>query len=135
MLPRCITKDPPCASSRIDFFSSISLGTQCHAPNPGPTRLADPNRFPGRETQDWDSLPDFFFKPNWYLWVWPTSYNRIKISYTILESHLQIQNYTFTFTNQRTEPTVMNPYWCVDLAVCGCLLTSSLVLTRIKNPC
>ena len=33
----------------------------CHAPDPGPTRLADPNRFPGRETQDWDSLPDFFF--------------------------------------------------------------------------
>ena len=24
----------------------------CHAPNPGPTRLADPNRFLGRETQD-----------------------------------------------------------------------------------
>ena len=35
--------------------------TCCHAPNPGPTRLADPNRFPGCETQDWDSLPDFFF--------------------------------------------------------------------------
>ena len=33
----------------------------CHAPDPGPTRLADPNRFLGRETQDWDSLPDFFF--------------------------------------------------------------------------
>ena len=33
-----------------------------HAPNPGPTRWPDPNRFPGRETQDWDSLPDFFFK-------------------------------------------------------------------------
>ena len=33
----------------------------CHASNPGPTRLADPNRFPGRETQDWDFLPDFFF--------------------------------------------------------------------------
>ena len=33
----------------------------CHAPNPGPTRLADPNRFPGRETKYWDSLPDFFF--------------------------------------------------------------------------
>ena len=44
----------------------------CHTPNPGPTRLADPNRFPERETQDWDSLPDFFFKPIWYLWVWPT---------------------------------------------------------------
>ena len=56
-------------------------GSSCHAPNPGPTRLADPNRFPGRETQDWDSLPDFFFflKANWHLWVWPTSYNRIKI--------------------------------------------------------
>ena len=36
-------------------------GNTCHASNPGPTRLADPNRFPGRETQDWDSLPDFFF--------------------------------------------------------------------------
>ena len=35
--------------------------TVCHAPNPGPTRLADPNRFSGRETQDWDSLPDFNF--------------------------------------------------------------------------
>ena len=33
----------------------------CHAPDPGPTQLANPNRFPGRETQDWDSLPDFFF--------------------------------------------------------------------------
>ena len=33
----------------------------CHAPIPGPTRSADPNRFPGRETQDWDSLPEFFF--------------------------------------------------------------------------
>ena len=30
-------------------------GFTCHAPNPGPTRSADPNRFPGRETQDWDS--------------------------------------------------------------------------------
>ena len=29
----------------------------CHAPIPGPTRLADPNRFSGRETHDWDSLP------------------------------------------------------------------------------
>ena len=37
------------------------LGEECHAPNPGPTRLADPNQVPGRETQDGDSLPDFFF--------------------------------------------------------------------------
>ena len=51
----------------------------CHAPNPGPTRLADLNRFPGRETQDWDFFFFFFFKQNWHLWVWPTSYNRTKI--------------------------------------------------------
>ena len=29
----------------------------CHAPIPGPTRLADPNRFSGRENIYWDSLP------------------------------------------------------------------------------
>ena len=52
----------------------------------------------------------FFFQnePNWHLWVWPTSYNRIRILYTnqknyhrsgvhqiythITESHLLIQN-------------------------------------------
>ena len=67
----------------------------------------------------------FFLKSNRYLWVWPTSYNIIKISYTyqknyhrsgvyqnlytFTESHLQIQNYTFTFTNQSTEPTCSEP--------------------------
>ena len=54
-------------------FLTEQVSAICHAPNPGPTRLADPNRFPGRETQDWDSLPEFFFffflKPNWCLWV------------------------------------------------------------------
>ena len=30
---------------------------------------------------------------------------------------------------------VVNPYKCVGPAVCGCLLTSSPVPTRIKNPC
>ena len=45
------------------YYSTYS-DTICHAPNPGPTRLAVPNRFPGRETQDWDSLPDFFFLKN-----------------------------------------------------------------------
>ena len=55
----------------------------CHALNPGLTRLADPNRVrDARPYIYWDSLPEnffFFLKPNWYLWVWPTSYNRIKI--------------------------------------------------------
>ena len=75
----------------------------------------------GTRDHDWDSLPDFFFflKANRHLWVWPTSYNRItrtttgvvsiKIYTHITESHLQIQNYTFTFTNQSTEPTCSEP--------------------------
>ena len=33
----------------------------CHAPIPGPTRLADPNQVSRRETIYWDFLPDFFF--------------------------------------------------------------------------
>ena len=66
-------------------------GEFCHTSNPSPTRLADPNRFPGSETQDWDF---FFFlkKANWHLWVWPTTYNKVKISYTFTESHLHTQN-------------------------------------------
>ena len=44
----------------VDIISSRRR-PPCHAPNPGPTQLADPNRFPGRETQDWDFLPEFFF--------------------------------------------------------------------------
>ena len=61
----------------------------CHTPNPGPTRLADPNRV--RDARpDTGTLYLIFFKPNWYLWVWPTSYNRVKISYTFTESHLLI---------------------------------------------
>ena len=67
----------------------------------------------GCETIYWDSLPVFF-------------YNRIKISYTYqknyhrsgvrqnlyiyTESHLHIQNCTYTFTNQSVGHTVMNPY-------------------------
>ena len=80
-----------------------------HAPIPGPTRLADPNRFPGRETIYWDSLPDFFFKTKLVPVGMAHTYNRIKISYTFIESHLQIQNYTFTFTNQSAEPTCSEP--------------------------
>ena len=104
----------------------ILLYRLCHTPIPGPARLADPNRFPGRETIYWDSLPDFFFhlfflKPNWYLWVWPTliieskyqkNYHRSGVHqnlYTFTESYLQIQNCTFTFTNQSTEPTCSEP--------------------------
>ena len=54
----------------------------CHTPNPGPTRLADPNRVRGARPYTRTLYLIFFSKPTWYLWVWPTSYNIIKISYT-----------------------------------------------------
>ena len=127
-----------------------SARVDCHTPIPGSTRLADPNRVRGARPYT-GTLYLIFLNPNWYLWVWPTSYNKIKMSktyqknyhqsgvhqnlYTFTESHLQIQNCTFTFTNQSTEPTCSEPYKCVGPAVCGCFQTSSLVPTRIKNPC
>ena len=50
----------------------ICMGT-CHAPNPGPTRLADPNRVRGARLRTGTLYLIFFFlKPNSYLWVWPT---------------------------------------------------------------
>ena len=90
----------------------------------GSTRLADPSQV--RDARPYTGLYKcFFLKPNLYLWVWPTSYNRIKISYTYTkelppewcpsnlytytESHLQIQNRTFTFTIQSAEPTCSEP--------------------------
>ena len=47
----------------VDFFiMQIEEDTQVVTPRiSGPTRSANPNRFPGRETQDWDSLPYFIF--------------------------------------------------------------------------
>ena len=77
----------------------------------------------------------FFLKAELYLWVWPTSYNLIKYFIHITESHLQIQNFTFTLQIRARNLHVVNPYKCVGPAVCGCLLMSSPVPTRIKNPC
>ena len=51
------------------------------------------------------------------------------------ESHLHIQNYTYTITDQSAEPTVMNPYSCVGPDECGSSRMSSPVPTRIKNMC
>ena len=61
---RCLEKLEISTASEFDvkarFRETIPMVKFCHASIPGPTRLPDPNRFPGRETQDWDSLPDFF---------------------------------------------------------------------------
>ena len=105
----------------------------CHTPIPGPTRLADPNRFPGRETIYWDSLPDFFLKAKWHLWVWSTSYNNSKH-----HIHLQspIYNYKTVLLHLQIRARnlhVVNPYKCVGPTVCGNLQMSSPVPTRIKT--
>ena len=93
----------------------------------------------------------FFFKVIWHLWVWPTLIiiqniiyeckelppewrptNSIHIylspiyKYKTILSHLQVRARNLH---------VVNPYKCVGPAVCGCLLMSSPVPTRIKNPC
>ena len=68
-------------SRREEQFSKF-LDIFCHAPIPGPTRLADQNRVRGARLRTGTLYLIFFLKVNLYLWVWPTSYNRIKILYT-----------------------------------------------------
>ena len=80
----------------------------------------------GCETQNWDYLPDFFFlnqtatcgygphlitESKYYIQIKRTTTGvvSIKIYTHITESHLLIQNCTFTFTIQSTEPTCSEP--------------------------
>ena len=115
---------------------------RCHAPIPRPTRSADPNRVRGARLKTGTLYLIFFLKSNLYLWVWPTSYDNskyyiqierttsgvvsIKIYTHITESHLLIQNCTFTFTVQSMEPTCSEP-----LQVCwpSCMRKSSDVFS------
>ena len=96
------------------------LGNTCHAPIPGPTRLADPNRVRGARLYT-GTLYRFF------LFIYLFFYNRIKISETYTKElplewcpsksiHIYIlspiyiyKNCTFTFTNQSAEPTCSEP--------------------------
>ena len=110
----------------------------CHAPIPGPTKLADRNRVRGVRT----------YTRTLYLFLF---YNRIKISYTYeknyhwsgahqnlytyTESHLQIQNCSLTITNQSVEPTCSEPLLVCWSSCMRCFQMSSSVPTRIKNPC
>ena len=120
-------------SLRLSY--TYALIPTCHAPNPGPTRLTDPNRFPGCETQDWDSLPDFFLNRTGTCGYGP---------HLITESqyHIHLPSPIYIFKTELLHLQirarnlhVVNLYKCVGLAVCGCLLMSSPVPTRIKNPC
>ena len=81
---------------------------------PDPIGGSEPSS--GCETQDWDSLPDFFFFLNrtgacgydphlktefkYYIQIkeLPSKWCPSNL-YTFIESHLLIQNCTFTFTN------------------------------------
>ena len=72
----------------------------------------------GRETIYWDSLPDFFLYYRIKIsYTYKKNYHRSGVHqssvhqnlYTFTESHLQIQNCTFTFTNQSAEPTRSEP--------------------------
>ena len=80
----------------------------------------------GCETIYWDSLPVFFFhsrtctcgygphlitKSKYHIHI-QKNYHRSGVHqnlYTYTESHFHIQNCTFTFTNQSTEPTCSEP--------------------------
>ena len=70
-------------ASRADYI--FIPYNPCHTPIPGPTRLADPNRVRSARLRTGTLYLIFFLKflkPYRYLWVWPTSYNIIQISYT-----------------------------------------------------
>ena len=55
----------------LGLAPQISQGLSRPDSRPDPIGGSEPSS--RCETHDWDSLPDFFFfKPNWYLWVWPT---------------------------------------------------------------
>ena len=80
-------------------------------------RLVDPNRVRGArpyiETLYLIVFIFYFFKIIKISYTYQKNYHRSGVHqnlYTYAESHLQIQNRTFTFTNQSTEHTVMNPY-------------------------
>ena len=111
-------------------FQSVSSGY--HTPIPGPTRLADPNRFRGARPYTGTLYLIFFSKSYVYLWVWPTSYNIIKI-YTHLPVPFTNTTVLLQLQIRARNLHVVNPYKCVGPVVCGCLLTSSPVPTRIKT--
>ena len=119
-----MTVSCPKGSLRNIILSDPQL--MCHAPIPGPTRLVDPNRVRGARPYT-RTLYLFFFllnrtgtcgydphliKESKYHIHIQKNYHRSGVHqnlYTYIESHLQIQNCTFTITNQSAEPTCSEP--------------------------
>ena len=76
----------------------------CHTLIPGPTRMADPNRFLGARLYTGTLYLFFFFKAD----LVPVGIQTISVT---TKNHLHIQkNFTFQLHIQSAEPTVMNPY-------------------------
>ena len=109
-----------------------------------PIRGSEPSS--GCETKYWDSLPalsdvgisNFYNYSTYHIQKSKMNYHRsgvYSVTYTILSPIYIVKNYTFTFTDQSAEPTVMNPYSCVGPTKCGISLSPSSVPTLIKNPC
>ena len=123
-----------CGTNQYHMPSSLRLSytyamiPTFHTPIPGPTRLADLDRVRGARpyTGTLYLIYYFFFKSRtctcgygphiiteskWYIQIKRTTTGvvSIKIYTHITESHLFIQNCSFTFTNQSTEPTCSEP--------------------------
>ena len=117
--------------------SKITLSDyNCHAPIPGPTRLADSNRVRGARLKTGTLYLIFFLKSQTgtcghgpYLII--ESKYHIHLSSPIYKYKTELLHLQIRARNLH----VVNPYKCVGPAVCGCLLMSSPVPTRIKNPC
>ena len=91
----------------------------------------------GCETQDWDSFFFFFLKANR---TDTCGYGPHLITESKYHIHLQSPIYIYKIELlllqiRARNLHVVNPYKCVGPVVCGCLLMSSPVPTRIKNPC
>ena len=107
----------------------------CHASNPGPTRLADPNRVRDARPCTGTLYLIFFLNRSG-----TCGYDPHLITESQYHIHLPSPIYIYKtellhLQIRARNLHVVNPYKCVGPAVCGCLLMSSPVPTRIKNPC
>ena len=101
-------------SSYSHIICCIISDHLCHAPIPGPILLADPNRVSRSETElgRFTCFFFFFITGSKYYIHKQKNYHRSGVHqnvHTYTESHLKIQNCTFTITNQSAEPTCSEP--------------------------
>ena len=132
---------PICIARKKIVLQDVRPNCICHAPIPGPTQMADPNRV--RDARPCTgTLSDIGISKSYNI---SKSYTKVQnktttvVVFTMSDIQYQVpftysKNYTITITDQSAEPTVMNPYSCVGPEECGSSRTSSPVPTRIKNP-